>query len=586
VGLDLDQDGRSFAVFDYDQDGDPDLAVMATRNPPQLRLFRNDFVDRGSAFAVRLRGTRSNRDAVGAQVTVETDVLRRTKVVNAGSGFLSQHSKELLFGLGPSQRLVRLTVAWPSGANQVLADLPLNRRLRIEEGGEAQAEPFRAAPAGPADVAPVEPSSPPSASWLYEPFPAPDFSLPDLSGRPHSLSVLRGKPAVVLLWASSARASRPALEALMGGATALTQAGVSCLALALDVPGDQAKVRAAVSGLTEVPVVTASEEVGRAFAILYRHLFMNRQPLPLPSALLLDAEGRVAKVYRGRVDVAEILRDAPKIEAPPAERLARTAPFPGTRYSPPGGRNYLPYGRELLDQGLEGPAIVAFERAAQGNPSASTLYRLGTLLMKGGQPAKAKAAFERALSLQPDLSEASNDLGALLAQTGDLEGAVARFRAALSATPDYPDALNNLGYALLQTGRQQEARGLYEKALVLQPDFPEALNNLGLILGRDGDLVGAEPYFRQAIEKRPDYGEAANNLALVLVGRGRSDEAVTLLSTFLEKNPALANTYITLAKIYLTTNRRREARAILERLLQRDPTHELALALLQQAKAQ
>ena len=74
--------------------------------------------------------------------------------------------------------------------------------------------------------------------------------------------------------------------------------------------------------------------------------------------------------------------------------------------------------------------------------------------MKTGQTAKARAAFERALALQPDLSEASNDLGALLAQSGDIPAAIERFRAALAATPDYPDALNNLGYALLLTGRE------------------------------------------------------------------------------------------------------------------------------------
>ena len=47
AGLDLDQDGRSFAVLDLDRDGDPDLAVMAARQAPQLRVFRNDF--RGAA---------------------------------------------------------------------------------------------------------------------------------------------------------------------------------------------------------------------------------------------------------------------------------------------------------------------------------------------------------------------------------------------------------------------------------------------------------------------------------------------------------------------------------------------------------
>jgi Flp pilus assembly protein TadD/peroxiredoxin len=584
VGLDLDQDGRSFAVFDYDQDGDPDLAVMAARSAPQLRLFRNDFKERGAALAVRLVGKRVNRDAIGARVTVETDRLRRTKIVNAGSGFLSQHSKELLFGLGPSQRLVKVTVEWPGGGTQVFSDVPLNHRLRIEEGSEPVAEPFRLAPAAPVDSGPPARAAPPSASWLYEPFPTPDFTLPDLRGEPRSLSALRGRPALILLWATEAPGSPAALLALARGGSALTEAGVSGLAVALDSPKDLPKVRAAAAKVASVPVILASEEVGMSFAILYRHLFMNRQPMPLPTALLLDAEGRVVKVYRDHVDVALILEDVRKIGLPSADRLARTMPFAGTLHSSAGLRNYLPYGQELLDQGLEAQAIVAFERAAQGNPTASTLYRLGTLLVKGGQPAKARAAFERALSIQPDLSEASNDLGALLAQGGDLPAAIERFRGALSATPDYPDALNNLGYALLQTGHQQEARELYEKALKLQPDFPEALNNLGLIHGREGDFDRAEPLFRQALDRRPDYGEAANNLALVLVARRQPDEAVRLLLGFVEKTPEFEGAYITLAKIYLTTSHRREGLEILQRLLQRNPTHAFALELVRQAQ--
>ena len=87
-------------------------------------------------------------------MTVETDRLAGRRIVQAGSGFLSQHSKELLFGLGASQRVVRLTVEWPSGLTQTFTDVPLDHRVRIEEGGEPRAEPYRDARQPlPADVA-------------------------------------------------------------------------------------------------------------------------------------------------------------------------------------------------------------------------------------------------------------------------------------------------------------------------------------------------------------------------------------------------------------------------------------------------
>ena len=588
VGLDLDQDGRSFAVFDIDRDGDADMAIMAARQAPQLRVFRNDFATTAS-LSVRLVGTKSNRDAIGARVTIETDGPsgnRRIKTVQAGSGFLSQHSREILFGLGSGERVRSITVEWPSGGRQVFTDPPSNGRLRVVEGGELERDAFnpKSAPAVVPNAGPAaaRPASPPDATWLYEPVPAPDFSLDDVAGTPRSLAGLR-RPALLLFWSTEASASRAALDALARGNGTLAKAGIASLAIALDAAENAPKVRAASTGA--VPVVHATGQAALSFAILHRHLFMNRQPLRLPTALLLDSSGRAVRVYRDRLDVPAIVRDAAAIDVPAAERLSRAVPFPGTFYSPPGLRNYLPYGRELLDQGLDAAAVVAFERAAQANPSASTLYRLGTLLVKSGEVARARTAFERALALQPDLAEASNDLGALLAQQGEIDKAIERFRAAIAATPEYPDALNNLGYALLLTGRDEEARGLYEKALALQPDFPEALNNLGMLLGRGGDLDRAERYFRDALARRADYGEAANNLALVLVARGQADAAILLLEGFIEKVPAYEGTYVTLAKIHFGAGRSREGLRVLQALLQRNPTHAVGLELLREWKS-
>ena len=161
--------------------------------------------------------------------------------------------------------------------------------------------------------------------------------------------------------------------------------------MALDPASEIARVRQAAQGGAKaggLPVIAAPADLAMAYALVNRHLFMNRPDLPLPTAFLIDGGGRIVKVYRTTVDPAAIAADAAAIDAAtPEARLSRAVPFAGTFHAPLPLRNFLPYGRELMDQGLEAAAVVAFERAAQANPNASTLYRLGTLLAKSGEPA-------------------------------------------------------------------------------------------------------------------------------------------------------------------------------------------------------
>jgi type IV pilus biogenesis/stability protein PilW len=362
---------------------------------------------------------------------------------------------------------------------------------------------------------------------------------------------------------------------------ALAAAGASILAVAVDPPADAAKVRAAAQGLG-VPVLVASEEAAGTYSILNRYLFDRREDLRLPTLFLVSGGGEIVRIYRDPVTPAGIVKDLAKVDAAPAERLVRAVPFEGAFVSGPAERNYFQYGLELSEQGFDAPAVGAFERVAKLDPTAITFHNLGTLYMKGGRTADARAAFERALELKPDYADASNSLGALLAQSGDVPAAIERFRTALQARPDFPDALNNLGFALFQTGQTAQARELYLKALAVNPDFPEALNNLGIFFGRQGDLESAQRYFQQALEKRRGYGEAANNLALVLSARGQPEAAVDLLRRSLEEAPEFEMTYVTLSRIYLKAGQRREAVQVLERLLQRNPQHPLGLQILRQ----
>ena len=130
IGLDFPDDSRAFALTDLDHDGRLEV-ILKNRGAPQLRILHNAMENIGNSIAFRLRGKKSNRDAIGAAVTVEAAGHHQTKYLQAGSGFLSQHSKELFFGVGQTREAVRSSIRWPGGLIQTFENLPLNHRIEI-----------------------------------------------------------------------------------------------------------------------------------------------------------------------------------------------------------------------------------------------------------------------------------------------------------------------------------------------------------------------------------------------------------------------------------------------------------------------
>jgi len=123
--------GRGSAVADYDNDGDPDIAVSASGGP--MLLLRNDGAH-GRWLGVELVGKKSNRQGIGARLVAETPSGRKlTHFVQAGSSYLSSSDPRVLFGLGAETAVRKLTVYWPSGVVQVVEDLPAGRYVKIEE---------------------------------------------------------------------------------------------------------------------------------------------------------------------------------------------------------------------------------------------------------------------------------------------------------------------------------------------------------------------------------------------------------------------------------------------------------------------
>jgi hypothetical protein len=130
---------RSAVIFDLDRDGDLDIVTSDFNTPPMVLI--SNLSERKADLryvSIQLRGTRSNRDGLGAKVQVTAGGKVLTQVHDGQSGYLSQSSLPLYFGLGEAQVIDEVSVQWLGGERQVLkGPIETNRHLVIVEGESA-----------------------------------------------------------------------------------------------------------------------------------------------------------------------------------------------------------------------------------------------------------------------------------------------------------------------------------------------------------------------------------------------------------------------------------------------------------------
>jgi len=124
--------GRGLAAGDLDNDGRIDAVIIAQNEP--LAYFHNRTRNAGSFVTFRLEGTGSNRDGVGARVTIKAGGRRQFAQRIGGGSYLSANEPRLHFGLGESSRLEHVEVRWPSGRIDSHADLPADTGYLLREG--------------------------------------------------------------------------------------------------------------------------------------------------------------------------------------------------------------------------------------------------------------------------------------------------------------------------------------------------------------------------------------------------------------------------------------------------------------------
>jgi tetratricopeptide (TPR) repeat protein/peroxiredoxin len=590
VGLDFVEDGRAFALADFDHDGRPEV-FLKNRNAPQLRLLKNVMEGLPPSIAFRLQGTKSNRDAIGASVTIETGFGRQTRMLQAGSGFLSQHGKDVFFGLGQTRGPVRASIRWPSGRVQEVHNLPINHRIWVEEGSEpSRIEPFETQPTKrtplPTEAArEVELLPAKVETWLLSPVAAPDFSLSDLSGQVRTLSALRGKTTLLNFCTTRSSDSREELRVLQQSHADWATKGLRLIAVNVDDATDEG-VRAFAKDFS-FPILRGSDDVAAIYNILYRQLFDRHRDLSLPTSFLIDGNGDIVKVYQGPIVSENVAQDFQRIPRTDAERLARGLLFPSAGYAFEFGRNYLSYGALFFQRGYLDQSEASFQQALRDDPSsAEALYGIGSVFLNQNKNGAARDVFERAVKLPAHypgtLPDAWNNLGVIATREGRVDDSVQCFQQALRLSPHHLLSLDNLGNAYRLRKRWDEARVVLERALEVAPQDPEANYSLGMVFAQTDDTAKAYEYLQRALKARPAYPEALNNLGVLYLVTRRQDEAVDSFAQCIRVAPAFDQAYLNLARIYALEGARDKARGVLLDLLKQHPDHEQAKLMLEQ----
>jgi Tfp pilus assembly protein PilF len=534
-GLDLDDDARAIALVDWDFDGDQD-AWLSNRNAPRLRFMRNDAPRNNHFLALRLQGngSTSNRDAIGARIEVygdDAEKVPRISTLRAGEGFLAQSSKWIHFGLGSVSTIAKVVVRWPGGDAEAFDGVKVDSHYLLVQGtGVAN---IWTPPSRPTEFQPSQPKIDrvSDAARIPLAYRLPMVSVPydNSNGSREILRFNSGRPLLVNLWASWCQPCLGEIDELVRRADQIKAAGIDVLLLSVDGLADGTTSEAAdeLVGRMQIPFRTghATTNLLHTFQSLHDRQIAMRLPLPLPTSFLVDRHGQLAVIYKGPLDVDDLLSDATQELTTSRQRFASAAPFPGRT--------------------IDDPRIDDIRRRVE------TLirFRLAMDVEQVGQLAEARQHYRGVFQLEPNYAEAHNNYGNVLARLGRFAEAEVHLRRAIELVPDFDLAHHNLGNVLLQQQEISEAIQHYEQSIRLAPDHAGYPYSLGNALMSQGDFGSAVTWFRKAIELDDSFADAHNNLGFALERLGKLAEATRCYRRALELHPQHQPAAANLARI-------------------------------------
>lgn len=535
-GLDFDGDGRGLALSDWDHDGRVDLWIM-NRTGPRLRFLRNELETNNRFVALRLAGENGNGAGIGArvQVNLERDAPVLVKTVRAGSGYLSQSSKWLHFGLGSGKEsgIDSIQVHWPDGKMETFTGATANGHFILKQGRgtasrwEPPSVSLEALKAGRTGIS--VPPEVPSRVVLLRPAPIPGYlTYTNSSGEEESLVECFGKQPVALhLWASWCPNCQEELKEWSASAKSLSDAGIKIISICVDEPSedrraDLAKAKAFVSELGyPFEVGLANAALIENLNILQRTYIGRQSDLPIPATILVDQSGRASAVYKGPVSTRQLVKDSQVCGAEAPEILAQAIPYTGRWKTPPEG---------LL------PRSVAVKMISNGllDDARSYLLQLLPLYEDLSDPGSRSEA-----------AECQRVLGAIAHEQGRMEAAITRYLKSLEIVPGQKAVHTELMRAYLQSEEIAKAAEQLEVILAMNREDFESLAQLGKLRQRLGQTEQAIALFRESLDIR-FHPETSTTLANLLRGNGKAAEALGLYAATLKvrpKDPLTANNY-------------------------------------------
>lgn len=215
--------------------------------------------------------------------------------------------------------------------------------------------------------------------------------------------------------------------------------------------------------------------------------------------------------------------------------------------------------------------------AATRRREASAAQQMAYAYMQEKQPTKALQELSKAEALLPEDAEIKNTMGLTLWAKREFPTAERKFLEAVTLDPEYSEAWNNLGAFYIDQGRYQEAVNALEKALanVLYATSERALTNLGWALFKLGRVDEAKAKLTEAAEGAPTFALAQKNLGLVLQESGDQEGALARFDRTLKLYSADQETHFAKGVSLLKLGRKAEAKVALEEAWRLGPSTEL-----------